>query len=139
MTDPQSADLIVPRCIEPECLDRIHSALESWWTNNSDVSNVDRMMFELAVIEVANNIVAHQELSRDFDCTLRLTITGSSLAAEFLDNGSPVDIDLSDLTLPGADAEGGRGLPLVRSAVDDLSYERVHGENRWRMIRSRRP
>ncbi|MGS0687371.1 ATP-binding protein [Nakamurella sp. GG22] len=138
MTDPQSAELMIADCVDLECLNRIHDALDSWWSAKRDVSVVDRMMFELAIIEVAGNILAHRSESEAFTCSLRVTITSSTLGAEFRDSGAPVQVDLSALTLPGADAEGGRGLPLVRAAVDDLSYERIEGENRWRMSRHRR-
>ena len=126
-------------CTGPECLDRIHVALDAWWSTTGDVGTVDRMLFELAVIEVAGNIVAHRTGSAAPACTLRVTRAGSSLEAEFLDNGDAVEIDLSALTLPGEDAEGGRGLALVRSAVDELSYDRVGGENRWLISRRLSP
>lgn len=31
----------------------------------------------------------------------------------------------------------GRGLPIAQATLDELSYERTQGMNRWRMVRRR--
>jgi serine/threonine-protein kinase RsbW len=39
--------------------------------------------------------------------------------------------------MPGVDAESGRGLAMVQMLCDELTYERVDGENVWSVRRTR--
>ena len=132
---------------DPETMDLVHAVLEQLWSVHDDVSARDRVRFETAVIEILGNIVEHAyqlEGPRDagpsgrrFD--LVLAATDDELVASFGDNGMPVALDLSDIAMPDADAESGRGLALAAAAVDDLSYERVDGRNHWRLLCVREP
>jgi len=132
----------------PEMLDLVHAVLERLWADHADVSQGDRARFETAVIEILGNIVEHayrldpsddpnDESARRFDVSL--VATDEELVAAFGDNGMPVALDLSNVTMPDEDAESGRGLALAAAAVDDLSYERVQGRNHWRLLCVRRP
>ena len=132
----------------PEMLDLVHAVLERLWADHADVSQGDRARFETAVIEILGNIVEHayrldpsddpdDGSARRFDVTL--AATDEELVAAFGDNGMPVALDLSNVTMPDEDAESGRGLALAAAAVDDLSYERVEGRNHWRLLCVRRP
>jgi len=132
----------------PEMLDLVHAVLERLWADHDDVSQGDRARFETAVIEILGNIVEHayrldpsddpdDESARRFDVSL--VATDEELVASFGDNGMPVALDLSNVTMPDEDAESGRGLALAAAAVDDLSYERVQGRNHWRLLCVRRP
>jgi len=132
----------------PEMLDLVHAVLERLWADHADVSRGDRARFETAVIEILGNIVEHayrldpsddpnDESARRFDVSL--VATDEELVAAFGDNGMPVALDLSNVTMPDEDAESGRGLALAAAAVDDLSYERVQGRNHWRLLCVRRP
>lgn len=132
----------------PEMLDLVHAVLERLWADNPDVSEGDRARFETAVIEILGNIVEHayrldpaddpdDESARRFDVSL--VATDEELVAAFGDNGMPVALDLSNVTMPDEEAESGRGLALAAAAVDDLTYERVEGRNHWRLLCVRRP
>ena len=132
----------------PEMLDLVHAVLERLWADHADVSQGDRARFETAVIEILGNIVEHayrldpsddenDGSARRFD--ISLAATAEELVAAFGDNGMPVALDLSNVTMPDEDAESGRGLALAAAAVDDLSYERVQGRNHWRLLCVRRP
>ena len=39
--------------------------------------------------------------------------------------------------MPAGLQTSGRGLAIAREALDELSYERAEGLNRWRMVRLR--
>lgn len=125
---------------DPQMLELVHAVLEQLWTSHPDVSDGDRMRFEMAVIEILGNIVEHayqldapeDSTARRFDISLGATET--ELTASFADNGMPMAIDLSGVTMPGEDAESGRGLALAAAVVDDMSYERVEGRNHWRLL-----
>jgi serine/threonine-protein kinase RsbW len=128
----------------PAMLDLVHAVLEKLWEQHEDVATADRIRFETAVIEVLGNIVEHAyeldaapaDVLRRFDVSL--SATSDELVARFGDNGIPMALDLSEVTMPGVDAESGRGLALAVAALDDLSYERVDGRNLWRLTCRRR-
>lgn len=132
---------------DPEMLDLVHALLEQLWSSHPDVSETDRIRFETAVIEILANIVEHAFVLdgspgdaarvRRFDVSLGAT--DEELLASFGDNGLPIALDLSDVTMPDELAESGRGLALATAALDDLSYERVDGRNHWKLLCLRGP
>jgi serine/threonine-protein kinase RsbW len=127
---------------DPQILDLIHALLEQLWTGNPEVSDVDRFRFETAVIEVLGNIVEHayqldpaaaehRDHARRF--IVVLAVTAQEVVASFGDNGLPTSLDLSNVAMPHADAESGRGLALAAATTDELSYARVDGRNHWKL------
>jgi len=120
-------------------LDLVHPALEQLWEAHDNVTRLDRMRLETAVVEIFVNIVEHayradsegQDARR---LELVLTVGEAGAEATFLDNGEPAEIDLSEVTMPDADSESGRGLAMALAALDDLGYERVDGRNRWHLL-----
>jgi serine/threonine-protein kinase RsbW len=135
---PDHIRLSVPA--RPQSLDLLHPALDQLWDAHAQVGPRDRMRFETAVVEIFANIVSHafrtDPEAGEVDVR-RLDLVLSSeqglLEATFTDNGRPVELDLSDVTLPDADSESGRGLAMAIAALDDLTYERYDGRNRWRL------
>lgn len=126
---------------EPESLDRVQDALARLWEESPSVSMVDRIRFETAVVEVVGNVVEHaysldtahgHHPGRAFD--VRVELGDERLRAQISDNGLPVALDLGAVTMPGEDAESGRGLALALATVDDLSYDRVEGRNVWVLL-----
>ena len=124
---------------DPEIIDLLHSLIDQLWQRHPDVSEADRIRFELAAVEVLGKIVehayaldvAHPERQRRFDVTLAVTPT--ELLAAFGDNGLPMELDLSKAVMPAALEESGRGLAMASAALDDLAYFRVEGRNHWRL------
>ncbi|GEA87908.1 ATP-binding protein [Cellulomonas cellasea] len=125
----------VEHCVLPGCIERVHHALAALWEQAPDVPDLDRMMFETAVIEVTANVIEHAERGDDFDAHVVLRVEDGSLVGELTDTGAFVDIDL-DVDLPEDDlATNGRGIPLARRAVHEISYRRGEGRNHWRLVR----
>lgn len=120
--------------IEPACLDSTHDLLARLWREQPDVTDLDRIMFSTAVLEVANNIVSHGGVG-----SVSLALNGDErrLEARFCDDGAAVDVDLHVAGLPDDLAESGRGLALVRMAVDEFSYHHSDGFSRWHLVRHR--
>ncbi len=123
----------------PESLDALQDRLAAAWTDlGADVTDHDRLRFEMAVVEIVANIVEHAGLTdtrppvRMITCVV--TVDDEEVRAEFADDGRPAAIDLSAVFMPGEDAESGRGLALAVAAVDDLRYEREDGINRWTVV-----
>ncbi len=117
-----------------EHLDAVHEGLARFWEElDPPQSDEWRMLFELAVSEVAANIVEH---ARPRYLTLKLSVESGQAIAEFWDRGlgwagPPEPGQLLDEL-----AERGRGLTLAINACDEVTYERVGPTNHWRLIKS---
>ncbi|WP_019144076.1 ATP-binding protein [Aeromicrobium massiliense] len=121
-------------------VDQTQDLLQTLWEQAPDVGDLDRIRLETAVAEVIGNIAKHtRRLDPPGSDSRRVHVTvwcsDEEVGAEFVDNGLPVAIDLSDVTMPDPDldAESGRGLALALAAVDQLDYERLSGRNHWRL------
>lgn len=134
---PTGLERVLDDCVNPECLGRIHEALAQLWTEAGDVVDIDRTMFEIAVIEVAGNVVQHNGRGPGFDCRITIRISDATLVAQFCDTGVNADVDLEAATLPDEESEHGRGLAMARAAADELTYERIDGRNSWLITRRR--
>jgi serine/threonine-protein kinase RsbW len=134
---PVRYELIAP--LRLETVDLVHDMIAQLCDHEPATGPVDRIRFETAVIEVAANIVEHSvrtdppHLGRR---TFHLSVEGdaSTLSATFTDDGRPVTIDFESISMPGADAESGRGLALALAAVDAVDYERSDAQNLWRIV-----
>src|SRR5947209_8082189 len=113
----------------PEHLDAVHETLGQFWRQLSVAPGDEwRMLFEIAVSEIAANIVEHAQPPI---LNLRLQASAGLVVAEFTDSGTgwvgpPTPAHFVDDL-----AERGRGLALAIRAVDDVVYERAGDTNRW--------
>jgi len=122
---------------ELSLVDDVHEALESLWEQAPGVGDEDRMLFALAVSEVATNVVEHAEGAAPAQVTVTLTVDDAALTAVLTDDADPALIRLGEVSMPGADAESGRGLALALATLDELIHE-PEGGNVWRLRRFRR-
>lgn len=118
-------------------IDAVHSALESLWNAVPAVSEEDRMLFALAVSEVATNVVEHAQGPDHPEVRIRLEVDEEALTAVLTDDADPALIRLDQVTMPGEEAESGRGLALALANLDELVHELGEG-NTWRLRRLRR-
>jgi serine/threonine-protein kinase RsbW len=83
----------------------------------------------IAIVEGFTNAVrhAHRHLPRETPILLEAQIEGSMLVLKVWDQGQPFDLEqyLQQLPPSSRDAEGGRGLRLIREISDCLDYQRV--------------
>lgn len=124
--------------VEESAVDQTHDLLQELWGQVPEVGDLDRIRIETAVAEIIGNIVRHtRRLDAPGSDSRRVQVSvwcsDDEVGAEFVDNGLPAAIDLSDVTMPDLDAESGRGLALALAAVDQLDYERSSGRNLWRL------
>ncbi len=130
----------------------VHAALALLWAAADRVlpSPPDptwRGEFSTAVGEISSNIVRHAypgDAEPAFE--FRWRIDRGSVSARFLDHGrpfaaqpppappAPIPDDAVTVILHDV-PEGGWGLALARAALDDLSYDREGGENRWLLVK----
>lgn len=120
----------------PDNVDLVHDLLSQVWDNSPFVPVADRIRFETALIELVSNVVRHADDGTGVSCSLRIDASRGEVEARLSDSGVPGDIELGDATMPGGDAESGRGLALIKSLVDDVDYTRTAGENHWRISRA---
>ena len=121
----------------PEALEVVHAAMQRFWRRVDIPDEQWRMRFELAVSEVAANIVEHARPPM-----LRLHLHGERevVSADMTDAGLPWDRkERPDDCLEEIEAltERGRGLALARIAVDELHYDRTGDTNHWRLVKRR--
>ncbi|MCL9665484.1 ATP-binding protein [Curtobacterium albidum] len=121
----------------PDDVTAVHTFLSSVWDHEPDLSQEDRMALELALVELASNVIEHGAGGGRVSCSLRMDVGPDDVTVSLSDDGVPVLVDPSAASLPDALAEGGRGLALVQMVVDDLRYERVDDRNRWTVRRGR--
>jgi serine/threonine-protein kinase RsbW len=122
----------------PDDVDAVHPALEALWAEERNVDEMDRMMFETAVVELVSNVIQHGSSETSIVCNLTLSADEAALKAVLEDTADPVRIDLSPRAMPDEFAESGRGLAFIQALVDDFDYHRVQGRNIW-TIAKRRP
>ena len=135
MPGGHSLDLACP----PDDVTAVHRFLETVWDAEPTLSAEDRMALELALVELASNVIENGADGHGVVCSLQLDVGPDSVRARLTDDGVPVEVDPAAATLPDALAESGRGLALVQMVVDDLRYERVADQNRWTVRRGRHP
>lgn len=119
---------------EPASLDVVQDALARLWEQEG-VDPVLAMRFETGLVEITANVIEHSfdadHPGREF--TLVVDVGADELRAELRDNGVPAAVDLSEVTLPGEDAESGRGLAMALATLDELTHEHRDGLNLWRL------
>jgi serine/threonine-protein kinase RsbW len=117
----------------PDRLEAVHEAMAELWQKLPETPGDEwRMLFELAVSEVAANIVEH---ARPKVMQLRLRASAGVVTAEFADGGQGWSGPPEPAHVLDELAERGRGLSMAIAAVDDVVYERAGSVNRWRLVK----
>ncbi|MGL4256681.1 ATP-binding protein [Microbacterium sp.] len=119
---------------DPLLVDRVHDALDRLFERAPGAGDEDRMLFRLAVSEVATNVVEHALAREPIHVTVEVDAAPGAFSAVFTDTADPALIDLGAVEMPGEDAESGRGLAIALAALDELVHER-NGGNTWRLLR----
>ncbi len=122
---------------DPEILDLVHAMVEHLCSARPEADDRTRARFETALIEILANVVEHayeRDPGTGRRIHVQLALHGRELVAHLGDNGQPMALDMSCVTMPGEMAESGRGLAIASAALDDLSYERVEGRNYWILL-----
>jgi serine/threonine-protein kinase RsbW len=120
----------------PDTLAEIQKTLDQAWSED-DVSDDTRMCIELAVSEIATNIIEYSGDGQPVRLRMLVDVQPESVAVTFTDDGHPAPVDLARVTMPGESAESGRGLALAHRVLDVLSYTRDPDGNHWTLIRRR--
>ena len=135
-TDDGTRSWTLTTVTDADTLTRVHALIEEMMSAGR-VEDADRFPFEIAVAEIVANIIEHAALGQAVSMSLQLRALPERLEAEFTDEGRPARVDLEAVELPDALAERGRGLAIAMAALDELSYRRRGGVNRWILVRER--
>jgi serine/threonine-protein kinase RsbW len=121
----------------PDSVDVVHDGLALLWQDEPSVVDLDRMMFETALIELASNVIQHGSASTTIICRLHVSADDQELRAVLMDTADPPRIDAGPREMPDEMAESGRGLAFIHALVDSFAYERTEGGNTWTIARNR--
>jgi serine/threonine-protein kinase RsbW len=114
-------------------LDAVHETMERFWRRLGEAAAEDwKMLFELAVCEIAANIVEH---ARADVMEFGIGLDGGRVVAEFTDTGRPYRRPSYPAHVSDDGDERGRGLVLARKVLDELSYRRTGTTNNWRLVK----
>jgi len=99
-----------------------------------ETPRADLLLFETAMIELANNVVEHGSPPGRVRWRMWFNVSSRALEAELIDSSVPATLP-ADRAMPGVEATGGRGVPIIEAALDCLLLSRVDDENHWLMLR----
>lgn len=118
----------------PDQLDAVHTLLGEAAADHPALDPMDVMLFETAVIEIANNVVEYGRPEGEVRWKFTIRVNDDTIEAELDDTGQTFT-PARGKGMPGEDAEGGRGLPIAEALLDQIEFDRVGDTNHWRMVR----
>lgn len=138
MVSDTAGEVIAPA--DAAFVEATHALLDRILDTAAHVGDEDRMLFRLAVSEVATNIVEHARSREPVEVGIVVRVSETELSAVFTDNADPALIDLENIDMPGADAESGRGLAIALATLDELTRSTAEGStgNTWTLRRALR-
>ncbi len=93
---------------------------------------------ELALQELLTNLVTHAyEGDPNGQITVRLAGNHEQVFIQTEDSGIPAQVNLDEVYMPdpGDLAEGGYGLAIIHSVMDEIRYESLQGINIWKLMK----
>ncbi|MCR4407576.1 MAG: ATP-binding protein [Anaerolineae bacterium] len=123
MTGENFVELIIPSQLQYLPLVSACVSEFCWWTPGLSDHEKTVYSVQLAVQEAATNIVEHAYEGRpDGRVKFVLRAHGACLEIEISDQGKGFDFDAVPLPTWSEMQEGGYGVFLIKSLVDDVSY-----------------
>ncbi|MFC4241973.1 ATP-binding protein [Gryllotalpicola reticulitermitis] len=118
----------------PDQLDAVHTLLAQAAGEHPALDPMDVMLFETAIIEIANNVVEYGRPEGEVQWKFTIRVREDEIEAELDDTGQSFT-PAQGQGMPGEDAEGGRGLPIAEALLDQIEFTRMDDTNHWRMVR----
>jgi serine/threonine-protein kinase RsbW len=121
----------------PGDVNTVHDMLEQVWSDVPEIAAEDRFKFEVALIELASNVMRHADTGSGVVCALVIETHSDRISATLSDSGEPGEVTLAGRAFPEDTlAESGRGIPLIQALVDELRYDCDDGFNHWYITRT---
>lgn len=118
----------------PEEIDAVHALLARAASEHPDLHPTDVMLFQTAIIEIANNVVEYGGPAGDVRWKFTIRVRQDEIEAELDDTGQTFTPE-HGRGMPGEDAEGGRGLAIAEALLDQIEFKRMDDRNHWRLVR----
>jgi serine/threonine-protein kinase RsbW len=131
---PTGEEYVLEGFAVPDQLDAVHNLLAKAAGEHPSLDPTDVMLFETAIIEIANNVVEYGRPQGKVRWRFTIRVHKDEIEAELHDTGQKFMPERGK-AMPGEDAEGGRGLPIAEALLDQIEFERLDDMNHWRMVR----
>jgi serine/threonine-protein kinase RsbW len=118
----------------PAEIDAVHVLLAQVAGEHPEIDPLDIMLFETAIIEIANNVVEYGRPQGQVRWKFTIQVGADEIKAELDDSGQTFT-PARGKDMPGEDAEGGRGLPIAEALLDQIEFNRMNDMNHWCMVR----
>ncbi len=96
-------------------------------------------MCELALQELLTNLVEHA-YAGDPNKLIKVvfSITPEKITIQTYDTGIPARVNLNHVRMPSPDelAEGGYGIAIIQSVMDEVNYFTLNGTNTWELVKN---
>ncbi|BBZ05977.1 anti-sigma regulatory factor [Mycolicibacterium doricum] len=135
MATPDSS-VVLETTTGPDTLDAVQRTLDTLWAEH-DVEDMVRIHVDLAVGEIAANIIEHSGGGDPVRMRMEVTLDVDAVRTTFFDDGHPSPVDLEEVSMPEELSDRGRGLAIAHRVLDELSYRRDSEGNHWTLVRSR--
>ena len=131
---PLGKEYVLEGFAVPEELDAVHALLAQAAGEHPGLDPTDVMLFETAIIEIANNVVEHGRPEGKVRWKFRIQVREDEIEANLDDTGQTFAPERGK-AMPSEDAESGRGLPIAEALLDQIEFKRTDDTNHWRMVR----
>jgi len=118
----------------PDQLDAVHALLAQAAGDHPELDPMDVMLFETAIIEIANNVVEWGRPEGAVRWKFTIRVHSDEIEAELDDTGQTFT-PAQGMEMPDEEAVGGRGLPIAEALLDQIEFERMEDTNHWHMVR----
>ena len=108
--------------------------------NNATPEDIN--LCELALQELLTNLVEHAyEDNPSGEITVTLTCQPEQIHIDTKDYGNEAKVDLNVVEMPDPldMAEGGYGLAIIQSVMDEVKHTYENGWNHWQLIKKLNP
>jgi len=124
---------ILSTLAHPAALDQIEQTVADLWKSHTYVPDHIRLHLRIAITEIVANIVEHATKGLDRPVRLEMSahVRTKQVHIQFTDDGIPNPVHPADVKMPAELAERGRGIPLAKAVLDQLSYDRAEERNQW--------
>jgi serine/threonine-protein kinase RsbW len=131
---PGDKEYVLEGFAVPDQLDAVHTLLARAADDHPELDPMDVMLFETAIIEIANNVVEYGRPEGEVRWKFTIRVREDAIEAGLDDTGQTFTPSQGN-DMPGEDAEGGRGLAIAEAVLDQIEFTRVGETNHWRMVR----
>jgi serine/threonine-protein kinase RsbW len=121
----------------PESIELLHGLLAEARADHPSLSEGDMSMIEMAVIEIAGNVVQHAPSGLTVVYSFVLDVLDDRLVGVLTHSGPEVEVEGPPEMPDDLMAESGRGLALADAALDELRHEFSDDQNVWTLVRRR--